>query len=93
LNAYECYSQEALQVSIPCIECIPSKSTACQIFAGTDSTVLDAYGMKTDAQFLNTLEDNIHFCRALAHLISNDAQAKTSNHVKDTLMLFLFLPG
>jgi hypothetical protein len=55
--------------------------------------VLDAYGMKTDAQFLNTLEDNIHFCRALAHLISNDAQAKTSNHVKDTLMLFLFLPG
>jgi hypothetical protein len=55
--------------------------------------MLDAYGMKTDAQFVNTLEDNIHFCRALSHLISNNAQDKTSNHVKGILILFLFLPG
>lgn len=67
-------------------------ATACQIFVGTDSTVLDAYGMNTDAQFVNTLEDNICFRGAPAHLISDNAQSETSNHVKDILHA-LFIPS
>jgi hypothetical protein len=71
---------------------IDGGATACQIFAGTDSTVLDAYGMKTDAQFVNTVEDNNCFHGAPTHLISNNAQAKTSNCVKDILCI-LFIPS
>jgi hypothetical protein len=33
--------------------------TYAQIFVGTESLVTDVEGMKTDAQFVNTLEDNI----------------------------------
>ena len=34
-------------------------STFAQLFVGTKNLVTDAYGMKTDKQFVNTLEDNI----------------------------------
>jgi hypothetical protein len=30
-----------------------------QIFVGTETLVTDVYGMKTEKQFVNTLEDNI----------------------------------
>jgi hypothetical protein len=34
-------------------------STAAVIFVGTNTQVTDVYGIKTDKQCVNTLEDNI----------------------------------
>ena len=47
--------------------------------------VTDCYPMKTDAEFVNTLEDNIRERGAMDKLVSNRAQAETSNKVKDIL--------
>ena len=41
--------------------------------------------MKTDAKFVNTLEENIRERGAMDKLVSDRAQAKTSNKVKDIL--------
>jgi len=38
---------------------IDDGSTCAQIFVGRESLVTDVYGMKTDKEFINTLEDNI----------------------------------
>ncbi len=38
---------------------IDDGSTCAQIFVGHESLVTDIYGMKTDKEFVNTLEDNI----------------------------------
>jgi len=47
--------------------------------------VCDVYGMKTDKQFVNTLEDNIHECGAPNKLVSDHAQVEISNKVQDIL--------
>ena len=39
---------------------IDDGSTQTQLFFGTKSLVTYVYGMKTDKQFINILEDNIH---------------------------------
>jgi hypothetical protein len=59
--------------------------TAAQIFVGTESFVTDVEGMKTDRQFVNALEDNIRCHGAPTKLVSNRAQVKISNKVKDIL--------
>jgi hypothetical protein len=41
--------------------------------------------MKSDEQFVNTLEDNICCCGALKKLISNCAQVEISNKIKDII--------
>jgi hypothetical protein len=40
----------------PAVDC---GVTAAQIFVGHESLVADVYGLKTDKEFVNTLEDNI----------------------------------
>ena len=47
--------------------------------------VTDAYGMKTDKQFVNTLEDNIRRRGAPTRLLSNRAQVEISKKVVDIL--------
>jgi hypothetical protein len=59
--------------------------TSAQIFVGTETLVTDVEGMKTDKQFVNTLEDNIRRRGAPAKLISDRAQVEISNKVKDIL--------
>jgi hypothetical protein len=59
--------------------------TAAQIFVGTWSYVTDVEGMKSEKQFVNTLEDNIRRRGALMKLISDRAQVEISNKVKDIL--------
>jgi hypothetical protein len=49
-------------------------SVAAVIFVGIDSQVTDIYGIKTDKQFVNTLEDNIIDCGAPHKLIRDRAQ-------------------
>jgi hypothetical protein len=52
------------------------------LFVGTDTQVTDVYGIKTEKQFINTLEDNIPNCGAPRELISDRAQVIISNKVQ-----------
>jgi len=56
-----------------------------QLFIGRKSLVSDAHGVKTDAAFVNTLEDNIRLRGAMDKLISNGAQSELSNRAQDVL--------
>jgi hypothetical protein len=67
------------------VPAIDDGSTAAVIFAGTDTQVTDIYGIKTDKQFVNTLEDNITQRGAPHKLISDSAQVIISNKVQDIL--------
>ena len=58
---------------------------AAVIFYGTQSHVTDVYGIKTDSQFINTLEDNIRERGAPTKLISDRAQVEISNKVLNIL--------
>ena len=64
---------------------IDDGSKAAQIFIGKFSKVRDAYGIKSDGQFVATLEDNIRKRGAMDQLISDRAKAETSNKTKDIL--------
>ena len=60
-------------------------STSAQIFVGTESLLMDVYGMKSDKQFVNMLEDNIHDWGAPTKLVSDCAQVEISNKVQEIL--------
>ena len=60
-------------------------STSAVIFVGVDTQVTDVYGIKTDKQFVNTLEDNIIERGAPIKLISDHAQVLVSNKIVDIL--------
>ena len=64
---------------------IDDGSTCAQFFVGTKTLITDVYGMKTDKQFVNTLEDNIRKRGAMDKLISDSAQSEISNRLKDIL--------
>ena len=64
---------------------VDSGVTAAQIFVGRESLVADVYGLKTDKEFVNTLEDNIRERGAMDKLISDCAKAEMSNRVKQIL--------
>ena len=46
-------------------------STMAQFFVGRDTLVCDAYGIKSQKQFINTLYDNIRFRGAMTTLITD----------------------
>ena len=60
-------------------------STSAVLFVGMDSSVTDAYGIKTDSQFVNTLEDVIRERGAPTQLISDRAQCEIGKKVLDIL--------
>ena len=60
-------------------------STCVQLFVGTKTLVTDSYGMKTDKQFVNALEDNFRKRGDMDEIISDNAQSEISNRVKDML--------
>ena len=67
---------------------IPAVDNDCkqvQIFVGTKTMFIDVYGMKTDSQFVNTLEDYIHDWGAMSQLISDSDQVEISKRVLDIL--------
>jgi hypothetical protein len=64
---------------------IDDGSIAAVIFVGTDTQVTDVYGIKSDKQFVNTLEDNITQRGAPHKLISDSAQVIIGNKVQDIL--------
>ena len=67
------------------VPAIDDGSTAAVIFTGHDTFVTDVYGIKTDRQFVNTLEDNIRERGAPNKLISDRAQVEISKKVQDIL--------
>jgi hypothetical protein len=64
---------------------VDSGVTAAQIFVGRETLVADCYGLKTDKQFVNTLEDNIRERGAMDKLISDCAKAEMSLRVQQIL--------
>ena len=56
-----------------------------QMFVGTKSLIIDVYGMKTQKQFVNTLQDVIHTRGTPTKLISDSAQTEISQKAKDIL--------
>ena len=75
-------STDALWDDTPSLGC---GFTCAQIFIGNKSLQNDIYGMKTEKEFVNTLEDNIHKRRAMDLLISDHAQSKVSKKMQDIL--------
>ena len=59
-----------------------------QIFVGKRTLVTDVYPLKSQKQFVNTLEDNIRFRGAMTKLISDYAKVEISNKVKDILRMY-----
>ena len=64
---------------------IDDGATSAQIFFGTKTTLTDVYSMKSDKQFVNTLEDNIRERGAMNSLLSDSAQTEISKKVKGIL--------
>jgi hypothetical protein len=60
---------------------IDGGETCAQIFMGAETLVTGVYGMKTEKQFVNTLEDNIRERGAMSRLFSDLAQVEISAHV------------
>ena len=60
---------------------IDNGSTSAVIFYGCTSTVTDVHGVKTDKEFVNTLEDNIRQRGAPNKLLSDRAQVEISKRV------------
>jgi hypothetical protein len=60
-------------------------SAAAVMFVGLDSQVTDIYGVKTDKQFVNTLEDQIVDRGAPHKLISDGARVIISSKIVDIL--------
>ena len=64
---------------------IDDGSKVAQTFVGTESCVIDVCSMKTESQFVNTLQDIICSCGAPTKLISDSAQTEIGNETKDIL--------
>jgi hypothetical protein len=64
---------------------IDDSSTRAQLFVGHKSLVADIYGMKSNKEFINTLEDQIHSRGAMDSLLSDRAQVEISKKVEDVL--------
>ena len=67
---------------------IDSGVTMAQIFVGKRTLVTDIYPLKSQKQFVNTLENNIRFRGAMTKLISDYAKVEISNKVKDILRMY-----
>ena len=59
--------------------------TMAQLFIGRKSLVIDVYGMSTEKEFVNTLEDVIRKRGAMDKLVTDSARVEISRRVKDIL--------
>lgn len=64
---------------------IDNGSKIAQFFVGKKSQVCDVYGIKSEKEFVNTLEDNIRYRGAMDKLISDRAQVEVSKKANDIL--------
>ena len=64
---------------------INDRSTMAQFFVGKDTLVYDAYGIKSQKQFINTLYDNIKSRGAMNTPITDGGKYEISKKVADLL--------
>jgi hypothetical protein len=88
LNVFRRQEDVACDIIYSDVTAIYDGSTAAVIFVGTSNQVTDVYGIKTDKQFVNTLEDNTIQRDAPLKLISDRGQAIVSHKVADILCSF-----
>ena len=79
MNILRCSEPVACDIVYADVPAIDDGSTAAVIFVGTDTQVTDVCRIKTDCQFINTVEDNIRQWGAPTKLISDSAQVEVSN--------------
>ena len=85
LNVHRRHEAVATDTVYADVAAIDNGSKTAQLFVGRQSLVADAYPMKTEKQFVSTLEDNIRKRGAMDKLISDRAQVEISNRVHDIL--------
>ena len=68
---------------------ISNGSTMAQFFDGKDTFVCDAYGIKSQKQFINTLSDNIKTRGAMDTIITDGGKYEISKKVADLLRSLL----
>jgi hypothetical protein len=88
LNVHRRNESVACDIVYADVPAVDDGSEAAVIFTGTETQVTDIYGIKTDKQFVNTLEDNIRQRGAPNKLISDRAQVEISKKVLDILRTF-----
>jgi hypothetical protein len=64
-------------------------SKCAQLFVGRHSLVTDVYGMKTDCEFVNTLEHNIRKHGDMEKLVSDRALAEISSKIQHILNAYI----
>ena len=64
-------------------------ATCAQVFVGRTSRYIEIYGMHSDAEFVNTLNDEIRDRGAMDMLTNDRAQAEISKRVKDILRSYV----
>ena len=85
LNVHRREEPVAMDTVYSDVAAIDDGSTCAQIYVGTKSTVTDVYGMRTEKQLVNTLEDNIRDRGAMKQLLSDSAQSEISKRILDIL--------
>jgi hypothetical protein len=88
LNVFRCQEDVACDIVYSDVPAIYDGSTAAVIFVGVNAQVTDVYGIKTDKQFVNMLEDNIIQRGAPFKFISDRGQSIVSNKVAEILRTF-----
>jgi hypothetical protein len=81
-NVKHCNEPVATDTVFSDTPAVDSGVTAAQIFVGRESLVADVYGLKTDKEFVNSLEADIREWGAMDKLISDCAKAEMSERVK-----------
>jgi Reverse transcriptase (RNA-dependent DNA polymerase) len=85
LNVTRRHESVACDIVYSDVPAVDSGATAAVIFTGLDTHVTDVYSIRSDKQFVNTLEDNIRYRGAPTRLISDRAQVEISQKVLDIL--------
>lgn len=78
----EAVSSDYIPVGVPAVD---DSSTGAQIFSGVTTRFLSAYGVKSDKEFVGTLEDEIRKRGAMDVLVTDSAASETSKRVEDVL--------
>jgi hypothetical protein len=84
-NVRRCNEAVATDTIFSDTPAVDSGVKSAQLFIGRSSLVADVYGVKSDKEFVNTLEDNIWEQGAMDKLISDRACAETSTRIKEIL--------
>jgi hypothetical protein len=64
-------------------------SKCAQLFVGRHSLVADVYGMKTNREFVNTLEHNIRKCGVMLKIVSDHALPGISSKIQHILNTYI----